>query len=200
LETISKQEKAGDDVADDLKFSLKELRRMRDIVKSLLDLSRQTQVYVEPVSVNVAIDDALRILYNQYKYLRVEIERNYDENLPVVEGNFANLGQVFINVIKNALQALPNGVGRITLATSYGKERDIVAIECQDTGNGIPARHLKDIFKPFFTTKGVGVGTGLGLYISHEIIKKHGGSIDVKSEAGRGTSLTIELPCHRRES
>lgn len=200
LEAISKPEKTGDDVADDLKFSLKELRRMRDIVKSLLDLSRQTQVYVEPVPVNVAIDDALRILYNQYKYLRVEIEKNYDENLPVVEGNFANLGQVFINVIKNALQALPNGAGRIILTTSYSKERDSVAIECRDTGKGIPARHLKDIFKPFFTTKGVGEGTGLGLYISHEIIKKHGGSIDVTSEAGRGTSLTIELPCHRRES
>lgn len=200
LETISKAEKTGDDVADDLKFSLKELRRMRDIVKSLLDLSRQTQVYVEPVPVNVAIDDALRILYNQYKYLRVEIEKNYDENLPVVEGNFANLGQVFINVIKNALQALPNGVGRIILTTSYDSGKDSVAIECRDTGKGIPARHLKDIFKPFFTTKGVGEGTGLGLYISHEIVKKHGGSIDVTSEEGRGTSLTIELPCHRRES
>ncbi|PIP08811.1 MAG: hypothetical protein COX51_02360, partial [Syntrophobacteraceae bacterium CG23_combo_of_CG06-09_8_20_14_all_50_8] len=128
LETISKAEKTGDDVADDLKFSLKELRRMRDIVKSLLDLSRQTQVYVEPVPVNVAIDDALRILYNQYKYLRVEIEKNYDENLPVVEGNFANLGQVFINVIKNALQALPNGVGRIILTTSYDSGKDSVAI------------------------------------------------------------------------
>jgi len=200
LETISKAEKTGDDVADDLKFSLKELRRMRDIVKSLLDLSRQTQVYVEPVPVNVAIDDALRILYNQYKYLRVEIEKNYDENLPVVEGNFANLGQVFINVIKNAFQALPNGVGRIILTTSYDSGKDSVAIECRDTGKGIPARHLKDIFKPFFTTKGVGEGTGLGLYISHEIVKKHGGSIDVTSEEGRGTSLTIELPCHRRES
>ena len=200
LETISKAEKTGDDVADDLKFSLKELRRMRDIVKSLLDLSRQTQVYVEPVPVNVAIDDALRILYNQYKYLRVEIEKNYDENLPVVEGNFANLGQVFINVIKNALQALPNGAGRITLTTSYSKERDSVVIECRDTGKGIPARHLKDIFKPFFTTKGVGEGTGLGLYVSHEIVKRHGGSIDVTSEEGRGASLTIELPCHRREA
>lgn len=200
LETISKPEKIGDDVADDLKFSLKELRRMRDIVKSLLDLSRQTQVYVEPVPVNVAIDDALRILYNQYKYLRVEIEKNYDENLPVVEGNFANLGQVFINVIKNALQALPNGAGRIILTTSYDSGKDSVAIECRDTGKGIPARHLKDIFKPFFTTKGVGEGTGLGLYISHEIIKKHGGSIDVTSEEGSGTSLTIELPCHRRET
>src|SRR3990172_836463 len=200
LETISKGGTKGNEseVADDLKFSLKELKRMGDIVRSLLDLSRKTQVYVEPVLVNMAIDDALRILYNQYKYLRVEIEKDYDENLPVVEGNFANLGQVFINIIKNALQALPNGAGRIILSTRYNRDRDSVVIECRDTGKGIPAGHQKDIFKPFFTTKGVGEGTGLGLYVSHEIVKRHGGSIDVTSEEGRGASLTIELPCHRR--
>jgi two-component system NtrC family sensor kinase len=200
LETISKAELSDAEVLDDLKFSLKELKRMGDIVRSLLDLSRQTQVYVEPVLVNLAIDDALRILYSQYKYLRVEIEKDYDENLPVIEGNFANLGQVFINVIKNAIQSLPNGHGRITLTTSYCQERDSVIITCQDTGKGIPLTQQKDIFKPFYTTKGVGEGTGLGLYISHEIIKLHGGSIDVTSEEGRGTAMIIELPCHRREA
>ncbi len=200
LEAISTSELPDAEVVDDLNFSLKELRRMGDIVRSLLDLSRQTQVYVEPVLVNLAIDDALRILYSQYKYLRVEIEKNYDENLPVIEGNFANLGQVFINVIKNAIQSLPNGHGRITLTTSYSQERDSVVIECRDTGKGIPTKQQKDIFKPFFTTKGVGEGTGLGLYIAHEIIKLHGGSIDATSEEGRGTSMIIELPCHRREA
>jgi two-component system NtrC family sensor kinase len=199
LEAISKGKAKSDEVVDDLKFSLKELRRMGEIVRSLLDLSRKTQVYAEPVLVNVAIDDALRILYNQYKYLRVEIEKEYDENLPVIEGNYANLGQVFINVIKNSLQSLPNGAGKITLRTSCDRERDRVLVECRDTGKGIPARHQKDIFKPFFTTKGVGEGTGLGLYVSHEIVKRHGGSIDVTSEEGSGTSLIIELPCHRGE-
>ena len=198
LESLAKSPLPDAEIVDDLKFSLKELKRMGDIVRSLLDLSRQTQVYLEPVLVNLAIDDALRILYSQYKYLRVEIEKNYDENLPVIEGNFANLGQVFINVIKNAIQSLPNGHGRITLTTSYIQERDSVVIECLDTGRGIPTKQQKDIFKPFFTTKGVGEGTGLGLYISHEIIKLHGGSIDVTSEEGRGTAMAIELPCHRR--
>ncbi len=199
LEAISKGDAKGDEVLDDLKFSLKELKRMGEIVKSLLDLSRKTQTYSEPAQMNVALDDALRILYNQYKYLRVEIEKDYDENLPVIEGNYANLGQVFINVIKNALQALPSGAGKITLKTKYDRDKDVVVIECRDTGKGIPNRHLKDIFKPFFTTKGVGEGTGLGLYISHEIVKRHGGSIDVTSEEGRGTLLVIELPCHRRD-
>lgn len=198
LESIEKATPNQDEVADDLRFSLKELRRMGEIVGSLLDLSRKTQVYVEPVLVNLALDDALRILYNHYKYLPVEIEKNYDENLPVIEGNFANLGQVFINVIKNALQSLPDGKGKITLNTRYAKDSDRVVIECRDTGRGIPGALQKDIFKPFFTTKAVGEGTGLGLYVSHEIIKRHGGSMDVTSVENVGTSMVIELPCHRR--
>jgi two-component system NtrC family sensor kinase len=76
---------------------------------------------------------------------------------------------------------------------------DTVLVECRDTGRGIPAVFLKDIFKPFFTTKTVGRGTGLGLYLSHEIIRRHGGEIRVASEEGRGTTVTVELPCERRE-
>jgi len=188
-----------EDVVDDLLFSLKELKRAGDIVKSLLGLSRQTQTYVEPVDINTAVDDALRVLYNQFKNLPVTIEKDYEEALPPVEGNFANLGQVFINIIKNALQALPEGKGTVRLKTRYVKEREAVTFSCVDAGEGIPAERLKDIFKPFFTTKPVGKGTGLGLYISHEIIKRHGGDISVASEPGKGSNFMIELPCRRRE-
>ena len=188
-----------DEVLDDMMFSLRELKRAGDIVRSLLDISRQKETYIEPVNIAVAIDDALRVLYNQYKYLHVEIERKFAENLPEVEGNFANLGQVFINVIKNALQSLPEEGGKVTLTTGYRSKTDTVVIECQDTGKGIPRGELNDIFKPFFTTKPVGKGTGLGLYISHEIIKRHGGVIYAASEVGKGSTFTIELPCRRRE-
>ncbi len=193
-------EKARGDVEDDLLFSLNELRRAGAIVKSLLGLSRQTQTYVEPVRINAALDDALRILHNQYKHLKVAVDKQYNDGLPEVQGNFANLGQVFINVIKNAIQALPEGKGSVTLKTRYQKDSDCVVVEIGDTGSGISGAHLKDIFKPFFTTKEVGQGTGLGLYISHEIVKRHGGTIHVHSESGGGTVVTIELPCHRRES
>jgi two-component system NtrC family sensor kinase len=187
-----------EEILDDLRFSLGELRRAGAIIRSLLDLSRQTQTYVEPVDVNRAVDDALLVLYNQYKDLDVEIKRDYDE-LPPVKGNYANLGQVLINIIRNALQALPEGKGGIFLTTCYQAAADTVVIVCRDTGRGIPAASLKDIFKPFFTTKVVGRGTGLGLYISHEIIRRHGGQIRVESEEGRGTVVTVELPCKRRE-
>jgi len=186
-----------DEVLNDLAFSLKELRRAGGIVRSLLDLSRQTQVYVEPVNISAAIDDALKVLYNQYKYLKIDIEKQYEEALPLVEGNFANLGQVFINIIKNAIESLPDGAGRITLITHYNRDRNRVLVECRDTGRGISEEHQKNIFKPFFTTKAVGKGTGLGLYISHEIIRRHGGDIYVNSEEGKGTVFSIELPCKK---
>ncbi len=194
-ETIPERE----DVIDDLLFSLKELKRAGDIVRSLLGLSRQTQTYVEPVDINKAVDDALRVLFNQFKNLPVAIEKDYEEALPPVEGNFANLGQVFINIIKNALQSLPEGRGTVSLATRYIQERDAVRFTCSDTGEGIAAVRLKDIFKPFFTTKPVGKGTGLGLYISHEIVRRHGGDISATSEEGKGSTFVIELPCKRRE-
>lgn len=201
IQLINEQEKKSavdDEILKDLQFSLKELKRAEIIVKSVLGLSRQSQTYVEDVNINAVLEDALRVLYNQYKYSEVNIVKDYEENLPTVNGNFANLGQVFINVIKNAFQALPAGKGTITLRTRYNKENHSVTIQCSDTGPGIPTDIINDIFKPFFSTKEVGGGTGLGLYISHEIIKKHEGLISVSSKQGKGATFTIDLPCKLR--
>lgn len=203
LETLSEgteKNEGSEEIIEDLAFSLKELTRAGTIVKSLLGLSRQTQTYVEPVNMNTVLDDALRVLYNQYKYNGIEIERQYDETLPDIEGNFANLGQVFINIIKNALQVAPEGDGKITLTTEHVKQTDRVVIECRDRGRGIPDGVIGDIFKPFFTTKKPGEGTGLGLYIAYEVVKRHDGDIHVRSTVGEGSVFTVELPCRRRES
>lgn len=187
-----------EELLEDLQFALKELQRAAAIVRSLLGLSRQTQTYLEPVQLNLVLEDALRVLHNQYKHFDVEIVKRYSENLPEIGGNFANLGQVFINIIKNALQSLPGGKGKIELETVYLEDQDAVQVECRDSGQGIPENHLKDIFKPFFTTKEVGQGTGLGLYICHEIVQRHEGCITARSEAGRGTTITVMLPRKRR--
>jgi two-component system NtrC family sensor kinase len=200
IELINEQQdkrKIDQEVLHDLTYSLKELNKTKDIVKSILDLSRQTQTFEESVNMNDVIEDALRVLYNSYKHLQVTIEKNFDPSIPNIEGNFSNLGQVLINLIKNALHALPDGRGKISLSTSYRHETDRIIVECRDDGHGIQPEVMKDIFKPFFTTKDVGTGTGLGLYVSHEIIKKHEGDISVSSEVGKGTTFTIELPCKR---
>jgi len=202
IETMKENEPAGqdrDEILSDLEFSLSELKRAADIVKSLLGLSRQTQTYVESVNLNQVLDDALRVLHNQFKHTATRIIKQYDTDLPDIEGNFANLGQVFINIIKNAYQALPPEGGDIILTTAYRPESNTVIIECRDTGKGIPEGQIEHIFKPFFTTKAVGQGTGLGLYICHEIIRRHEGSITATSKPGEGTIVSIELPRRRRD-
>lgn len=184
------------ELLDDLRFTLKELRRAGDIVKSLLGVSRQKETYVEPVNINRVLEDSLLILYGQYKHTAVEIERRFAPDIPSIEGNFAALGQVMMNIIKNALQSLPGGKGRITIAT--GREGNKVLVKISDTGRGMTAKEIKDIFNPFFTTKSVGEGVGLGLYLAHAIMERHEGKIEVESKPGQGTAFTLELPLRRR--
>jgi two-component system NtrC family sensor kinase len=197
IQEQAEKRQVDQELLEDLAYSLKELNKTKEIVKSILDLSRQTQTYLEDVDMNAVIDEALQVLYNQYKSMEVTIERHYDPNLPTIQGNFSNLGQVLINIVNNALQALPDGKGKISLFTSCHQDTESIVVECRDDGIGIPPEIMKDIFKPFFTTKEVGKGTGLGLYVSYEIIKKHAGEIRVSSEKGKGTIFTIILPCKR---
>jgi two-component system NtrC family sensor kinase len=197
IQEQAEKRQVDQELLEDLAYSLKELNKTKEIVKSILDLSRQTQTYLEDVDMNAVIDEALQVLYNQYKSMEVTIERHYDPNLPTIQGNFSNLGQVLINIVNNALQALPDGRGKISLFTSCHQDTESIVVECRDDGIGIPPEIMKDIFKPFFTTKEVGKGTGLGLYVSYEIIKKHAGEIRVSSEKGKGTIFTIILPCKR---
>jgi len=181
-------------VLEELEFTLAELKRVSDIVRSLLGLSRQTSTYVESVNINRVVEDALRILHNQYRDQAVIVRKDFQKDLPDVKGNFAQLGQCFMNIIKNAIEALPDGRGTVTITTGKSDRMKGVAFECRDNGAGISQENMKDIFKPFYTTKEAGKGTGLGLYISHEIVKKHGGRIDVASERHQGSIFRVELP------
>ena len=182
------------DMIDDLKFADKELYRARSIVSSLLGLSRQTQTYSEAVDINSVVKDALRILYNQYKHCDLNIDETYDQDLPDIKGNFANLGQVALNIIQNAIQAVMDTNGTIFLSTHNDVKTRQVVFLCKDTGPGIPEDIREDIFKPFFTTKTVGKGTGLGLYICHEIIVKHGGTLKCQNSNGPGAVFEVRLP------
>ncbi len=194
LERWDMKTQPGEDIIDDLRFANKDLARAKSIVKSLLDLSRQTHTYSEPVNFNLVIKDALRVLYNQYKYHDLVIVENYYQDLPYIQGNFANLGQVAINIIKNAFQSLSGKGGKIFLTTRFENNTGQVVFECLDTGPGIPESIRQDIFKPFFTTKEVGKGTGLGLYICHEIIQRHGGTLSLEKADGMGARFVVRLP------
>lgn len=183
-----------EDLIDDLKFVDGELVRARSIVSSLLGLSRQTQTYLESVSINSVVKDALRIMYNQYKHCDLKIVENYSPDLPDIQGNFANLGQVALNIIHNAIQAVMDMKGTVFISTQFDTHANQVVFSCKDTGPGIPVSIRKDIFKPFFTTKPVGDGTGLGLYICHEIVRKHGGTLKLEDPDGPGALFEVRLP------
>jgi signal transduction histidine kinase len=115
--------------------------------------------------------------------------------LPALRADPHQLEQVFLNILMNALEAMPSG-GNLTI-TSGMKQREtglFAEVQITDTGIGIPPEHLPRIFDPFFTTKEVGKGTGLGLSVSYGIVKAHGGFIDIESEVGKGTTMTVALP------
>jgi two-component system NtrC family sensor kinase len=185
---------ADPELMDDLQFADKELARARGIVASLLGLSRQTQTYEEAVDLNLVVRDTLRVLSNPCKHAAVRVVEDLADPLPAVRGNFANLGQVVLNIIQNAIQAFVPPGGCIELTTRLDAERREVVFCCRDNDPGIDPAIRQHVFKPFFTTKPVGQGTGLGLYICHQIVQKHGGAISLTPAEPRGTLVTVRLP------
>ncbi len=177
------------DTGNLIKESQRGTERISRIVMDLRTFAREGKDTIESIKVNEVIDSILSIVHNELKY-KAELKREYGE-VPLVKANPQKLGQVFINLLVNALQAIEQK-GIINIRT-YAKDNWVCA-EFSDTGKGIPPENLKKIFDPFFTTKPVGQGTGLGLSVSYDIIKKQGGEITVESEVGKGTTFTVKLP------
>ena len=173
--------------ADPKHSLLQKIRRQTDratgIVNNLLNFSRTGGVteFAE-VNLNRVLDDTLQLLEPQFRQSGVELAREYADKLQ----------QVFTNLLLNARDAIPDG-GRVTLRTA-SDERDAVTVEVADTGIGIAPENVARIYDPFFTTKGVGRGTGLGLAVSYGIVQEHSGHISVESAPGRGTTFRITLP------
>lgn len=194
LEGRSVGVEAEKETIEDLRFADKELRRAADIVSSLLGLSRQTDTYTENVGLNEVVRDALRVLHNQYKHRTFSLSERYAEDLPQIRGNFAGLGQVVLNIVQNAFQAMAGRDSAVELVTVFDRVNRKVLFKCLDSGPGVPLSIRKDIFKPFFTTKEPGKGTGLGLYLSHEIVRKHGGELSYTDHTAGGAGFTLALP------
>lgn len=177
----------------------KELDRTTRIIRNLLTFARQSESSMNPLDVNKVIEAALLLVENQINLENIHLQKNFDPSLPQVLGDFDKIEQVLINIILNAIQAMPDG-GDLTIATSQARGteiedtiKDTVRIDIRDTGIGIPKENLKKLFTPFFTTKEKGKGVGLGLSVVHGIIGKHKGKIEVESEQGEGTTFSIYL-------
>ena len=173
---------------------VQETDRARDIVKSVLEFTRERDFKKGEINLLKALRETMRFIRSDLPTY-ITIAFDVPEELTIFADK-QKLQHVFLNLFRNAIDAIPDeGVeGKITVTARENKDTEEVEIWFSDTGKGIPEPIINRIFDPFFTTKDIGGGTGLGLYVTHEIIKQHDGSIDVKSQPGTGTTFIIKLP------
>src|SRR5882724_1449045 len=172
--------------------------RLCDIVKNLRTFSRLDEAEFKKVHIHEGIDSTIRLLSRYYSSDHLSLERQYGE-LPPIDCFAGQLNQVWMNLLVNAAQAIGDREGRVKIETQLQGETVVVSIS--DTGDGIATENLNRIFDPFFTTKPVGEGTGLGLFTTYSIVKRHGGTISAESHSGKGTIFTVVLPLNvKRET
>jgi len=170
-----------------------ESRRCGEIVRNLLTFSRTAPMNLETVDLTMIVDRAVRLVHHQLELDGIELQLHVDDTLPKVQCDSAQIEQVLLALIMNAIDAMPHG-GNLWLRTGMSRTSQGVEIEVRDDGIGISPEVLPHIFEPFQTTKEPGRGVGLGLAISHSIIERHQGRIEVDSELGKGTAFRVVLP------
>ncbi|UCE06901.1 MAG: cache domain-containing protein [bacterium] len=189
LENIDQQDPNRQNLEEILKQSI----RCRDIVKGLLQFSRQTEAKMNLVQINDVLNNTLALLDKQAFFHNIEVIKKFNQDLPLIMVDNTQFQQVFMNIILNAVQAM-NETGTLTLATDINEQNNMVIVNISDTGCGISANEIDKIFDPFFTTKEVGKGTGLGLSIAYGIVTRHNGRMSVESKVGEGTTFKIKIP------
>lgn len=189
-----------DDIPNAIEQSLEGVGRVSKIVQSMKEFSHPPTTNTIPIDINKAIDSTITISRNEWKYV-ADMETDFDSDLPMVQCFPGEFNQVILNLIVNAAHAIDDmnsdsAKGKITISTK--SNGDFVEIRVADTGVGIPKKIQSKIFIPFFTTKGVGKGTGQGLSISYSVIvDKHKGSLSFETEEGKGTVFIIRLPLNQ---
>jgi two-component system sensor histidine kinase HydH len=173
---------------------VKEVDRLNRVITELLDFSRPKEPHREPHSLENIMAHSLALLGPELIRKKVEVEKEYEPNLPQVLVDRDQLTQAFLNLLLNSLESI-DGDGKIRVSLKMGGDQPFVEVAISDTGRGIPQEDLEKAFEPFFSTKRK--GTGLGLAIVHQIIESHGGNIGVESQEGRGTTFRITLPASK---
>jgi signal transduction histidine kinase len=177
--------------AKDNERIIKAALHAREVVRKLVTFAKQKPPKIELANLNTIVQDGLSFLQSRLRKSDIELIQLFQEDLPEIMIDPSQMYQVIVNLVVNALQAMPNG-GRITISTV--KVDDFVSLIVEDTGIGMSEEVLQKLFIPFFTTKDVGEGTGLGLAVVHGIVTSHNGSINVASKTGKGSRFEVKLP------
>jgi two-component system NtrC family sensor kinase len=194
---LLREKKDADPEKEDLEVIVNETNRCKRIVKGLLDFARQTEPDKALSDINEVIEKSIDLIAHQASIQSIKIEKKVKPDIPRIMIDRGQIQQVFINILLNAIEAMPQG-GTLTISSVI--QDQMLAIGFADTGAGIPEENLRKIFDPFFTTKKQGRGTGLGLSVSYGIIERHRGRLEVKSKVGKGTTFTIRLPIEEKTS
>jgi two-component system NtrC family sensor kinase len=198
LDLINEKQSFGNkdlyEFKEGLNTIIEQALRCKEITQSLLNFSRQGQYQLIPTDLNNLIEKTLFLVEPDIRLGRIKVIKNFDPDLPFAETDPSQLQQVFLNVLKNALDAVDQG-GIVRILTR--SEDGFIRIQFKDNGAGIPEMNLKKVFNPFFTTKPTGKGTGLGLSICYSIMEKLKGKIEVESQVVTGTTFTIKIPAKR---
>jgi two-component system NtrC family sensor kinase len=167
-------------------------RRCKEITRKLLSFGRKMDSKVESVQLNDLIEEVVSLSLEKARHANVKINTRLDPHLPEIQASVTEMQQVLSNIINNGLDAMENKGDHLDISST--SHEDHIVITVRDNGPGIPAINLNRVFDPFFSTKPVGKGSGLGLSICYGIIKKMGGRIDFESVVGEGSAFNIMLP------
>ena len=192
----------SEDIRKDLETIAQATDRVRKIIKGLLDFSRQTALYPESLNLHNLVRSTVALVENQALVKGILLKFEPGENIPSVTADSSQIQSVLMNILLNALDATDPG-GSVTISSRRQSSSEKagqkgVDLAVTDTGCGIPPDNINKLFDPFFSTKEVGQGTGLGLSVSYGIIERHGGTIRVQSEVGKGSTFTIWLPIEEK--
>ena len=194
LQSVQEEIAVSAEQREDYRIAMRQVARIETTINHFLDFARPQEPVLAEVDFAKLVDDALEVVQPRANQQEVEIEKRVEPALPEVRGDMRQLGEVVVNLLVNALEAMPDG-GRLSIAVApepAPPNAIQVRIDVADTGPGIPEKDLDRLFEPFFTTKAA--GSGLGLAIISGIVERHGGSVDLDTRPGAGTTFSVRLP------
>ena len=188
---MAKKVDSGSQLKEGLDIIIHETIRCRKIIQGLLDFSRGREPQMQPSNINEIIEKALSILENEFRLNMIEVKKNLADDIEDIMVDSNQIEQVFVNLLINAVQAMPEG-GAIYINSRSSSQKEMVIVEIKDNGPGVSAAEIDKIFEPFFSSKSK--GTGLGLSVGYGIIHNHRGRLRVESDGGNGATFLVELP------
>jgi two-component system NtrC family sensor kinase len=191
---LLKAHREGDPESEDIQMIVSEANRCRSIMRGLLDFARQSRVVKTPTDIGMLIHDLVdTTMMKLGKDAVVKVGCEIEDGLPRLLLDGEQIRQMLVNLVQNGIDAI-QGPGCITISAGLSESHDLLVLRVRDTGAGMPPEVQKEIFTPFYTTKQLGKGTGMGLPIVYGVVKMHAGDIAVDSEVGKGTSFLVRIP------